>query len=623
MFSTMYRIALMLFVIFGLVSSKAQIPSHVPTTNLIGYWPLNGNAQNQASGSHHGTVVNAVPTTNRFGQSGSAYELNGINAYLTLPASVMSQVSGAYTAAIWLFLDTTFVHRGVGYELMADRDQSTWLYRFRMGYGYDNAPVHFRDSSYFDRIVSGNFVPRIAAPAPLVDGWTHFAFVYHPESNGTMMAYINGVLANRLTNVGTVSGNRQINVGRALWPGSGSAGGAYVKGKVDDIGVWNRALNELEVMQLATSCAVNFTSMPSPQSSPPGGTVQFGFTGQRFRQFQWQMDTTNSSNFFPIFNNAHFQGVDSNVLVVSNIPASFNRARFRCVFNDSICVAFTPPVRLTIGCGGSLTTNAPQSTARLPNDSAVFSVGSARPNHVYQWQVNTGTGWTMLSNFGQFAGATSPRLVVNNVSLTNHGQRFRCLINAFGCADTTAEATLQVLCLPRNLNGPFAQFLTVGQQAIFRVDSFAGANYNWQRNVGFGYQSLSNGGNIQGANTRTLVVNNVQWADNNSGFRCIVRQDHCGDTSGAAILQIVGGVSVLENQLNSWKMYPNPAKNELFVERQQATAPAVLRVHNSLGQMVLQQEITDQIFRLSTQGWSEGIYLVEWEGQSQRLLIAR
>lgn len=623
MFLTMCRIALVLFVIFGLGNAIAQIPSHVPTTNLIGYWPLDGNAQNQASGSHHGTVVNAVPTTNRFGLSGSAYELNGINAYLTLPASVMSQVSGAYTAAIWLFLDTTFVHRGVGYELMADRDQSTWLYCFRIGYGYDNAPVHFRDSSYFDRIVSGNFVPRIAAPAPLVDGWTHFAFVYHPDSNGTMMAYINGVLANRLTNVGTVSGSRQINVGRALWPGSGAVGGAYVKGKVDDIGIWNRALNEQEVMQLATSCAVNFTSMPSPQSAPPGGTVQFGFTGQRFQQFQWQMDTTNSGNFFALFNNANFQGVDSNVLVVSNIPASFNGARFRCVFNDSICVAFTPPVRLTIGCGGSLTTTAPQSTSRLPSDSAVFSVGSARPNHVYQWQINTGTGWTMLSNFGQFAGVTSPRLVVYNLSLNNHGQRFRCLINAFGCADTTAEATLQVLCLPRNLNGPFAQFLTVGQQAIFRVDSFASANYNWQRNVGFGYQNLSNGGSVQGANTRTLVINNVQWADNFSGFRCIVTQGHCGDTSGAAILQIVGGVSVLENQLNTWKMYPNPAKNELFVERQQATSPAVLRVRNSLGQMVLQQEITDQIFRLSTQGWSEGIYLVEWEGQSQRLLIAR
>jgi hypothetical protein len=623
MFSTMYRIAIAFFMIFGLGNVAAQIPSHVPTSNLIGYWPFNGNAQNQASGSHHGTVVNAVPTTDRFGQSGSAYELNGINAYLTLPSTVMAQVTGAYTAAIWLFLDTTFVHRGLGYELMADRDQSTWLYRFRIGYGYDNPPAHFRDSSYFDRIVAGNFQPRLAAPAPLVDGWTHFAFVYHPDNNGTMMAYVNGVLANRSTNVGSVSGSRQINVGRALWPGSGSVGGAYVKGKVDDIGIWNRALNELEVMQLATSCTVNFTSMPSAQSAPPGGTVQFGFTGQRFQQFQWQIDSTNTGNFYALFNNANVQGADSNVLVLSNVPATINGARFRCVFNDSICVAFTPPVRLTIGCGGSLTTNAPQSTSRLPNDSAVFSVGSARLNHVYQWQINTGTGWTMLSNFGQFSGVSTPRLVVYNLSLTNHGQRFRCLVNAFGCADTTAAATLEVLCLPRNLNGPFPQFLTVGQQALFSVDSFVGANYIWQRNVGFGYQNLSNGGNIQGANTRTLVINDVQWADNFSGYRCIVTQGHCGDTSGAAILQIVGGVSVRENEVPTWKMYPNPAKDEVMLERAGGPSASLLVVRNALGQLMLQAEVTEKSFNLNTTGWSEGIYLVEWEGRSQRLLLSR
>lgn len=596
----------------------AQIPSSIPTLGLVGYWPMGDTNRNFASNNHHATLVNTGRGTDRFGNPNKASVFTG-SSFGTIPATAMAAVSGSFTVSVWVTADT-IIPAVNGHHIIDDRSSGDWNFRFRLGHSYSPSTIFNGDSAYADRISGVN--QRVKLPRPTLDGWFHYVFVYEVGPTSFIRAYLNGVLMGSIQANGMVSGSRALNIGRTFYPGAPLNGDGFHRGKIDDIGLWNRALSATEIAAIYASCALTLTSTPVPQVINAGSTTQFSVAGTSIQAFQWQMDTSGTSNFIALSNGTHFQGVDSSVLLVINAPRSLNGARFRCFVLDSSCFVTTQPVTLTVNCG-SLIASPPQNASRLPGDSAIFTVGAARIGHAYQWQIRQGNSWANLTDFGQFSGTNSPRLVVRNLNNANHAQSFRCLTQAFGCVDTSQSSTLNVLCLARNLNGPNNAPVIEAQTAVFRVDSFPGSTYTWQRNTGFGFQTLSNGGNIQGANQPTLRVSNVQWADNNSGFRCIVRQDHCGDTSGAAILQIVGGVSVLENQLNSWKMYPNPAKNELFVERQQAISPAVLRVRNSLGQMVLQQEVSDQIFRLSTQGWSEGIYLVEWEGQSQRLLIAR
>lgn len=64
----------------------------------------------------------------------------------------------------------------------------------------------------------------------------------------------------------------------------------------------------------------------------------------------------------------------------------------------------------------------------------------------YQWQINNGVGgFQDVTNVGQFQGATSKTLTINNLSLTNNGWLIRCKLT-YGCgAKTTSEATLSVL----------------------------------------------------------------------------------------------------------------------------------------------------------------------------------
>jgi hypothetical protein len=53
------------------------LPSYVPTNGLVGYWGFNGNANDQSGNGNNGTVNGATLTTDRFGNSNSAYSFDG------------------------------------------------------------------------------------------------------------------------------------------------------------------------------------------------------------------------------------------------------------------------------------------------------------------------------------------------------------------------------------------------------------------------------------------------------------------------------------------------------------------------------------------------------------------
>ena len=90
-------------------------------------------------------------------------------------------------------------------------------------------------------------------------------------------------------------------------------------------------------------------------------------------------------------------------------------------------------------------------------------------------------------------------------------------------------------------------------------------SYQWQTNLGLGYQNISNAGQYSGANSNNLSVSNVTIGNNNQVFRCIVSDASCNDTSNAAILTIVDDVG-FEN-IDGIDIYiqPNPNNGECTI----------------------------------------------------------
>ena len=616
----MKKYLLCLVGVLGFFPLAAQIPSTIPTVGLVGYWPLGDTNRNFASNNHHATLVNTVLGSDRFGNQNKASVFTG-TSYGTIPSTAMAAVSGSFSVSVWVTADT-IIPTVNGHHIIDDRSASDWSYRFRLGHSYSPSPIFNVDSAYADRTVGVN--QRVRMPKPNRDGWLHYVFVYEVGPSSFIRAYCNGTLMGSVLANGVVSGNRALNIGRTFYPGAPLNGDGFYRGKIDDIGLWNRALSASEIMAIYVNCSVNLASSPVSQIVDAGGTTQFSVSGPNLLSYQWQMDTTNTGAFFSLSNGPFFQGVDSNVLMVQNADRMFDGAQFRCVVTNANCVYTTAAATLSVNCD-NLFTSSPQLTSRFPGDSAVFTVSTVRSiGYVFQWQTRQGSNWVNLSDFGQFSGSNTPRLVVRNLTNANHSQLFRCEVQAFGCTEVSWAAGIIVLCRPRSLNGPANVGVFEAQTAVFSVDSLAGSSYTWQRNIGFGFQNLVNGGNIQGANEPTLRISNTQWADNNAGYRCIVRVDHCADTSGTALLLIVGGVSVHENEKEHWKVYPNPAKEAFYLEWESSDMNVTpLRVRNALGQVILQLEVSDRLVKLPTAGWAEGIYLVEFGGRTQRLLIAR
>jgi len=88
-------------------------------------------------------------------------------------------------------------------------------------------------------------------------------------------------------------------------------------------------------------------------------------------------------------------------------------------------------------------TSQPSNKVVHPGGTTTYVVAASIKGATYQWQQNSGTGFTNLSNAGAFSGVTTPTLTVTGVSTSMNNYIYRCLLsNTWGCADTTTSAQL-------------------------------------------------------------------------------------------------------------------------------------------------------------------------------------
>ena len=87
----------------------------------------------------------------------------------------------------------------------------------------------------------------------------------------------------------------------------------------------------------------------------------------------------------------------------------------------------------------------PQSNtfSTVPGD-AYFAVTHSDTAATFQWQLNTGTGWSNLSDLGIYSGTTTDSVILTGITLSLNNYGFRCLVNSCNM-DTTDLATLTVV----------------------------------------------------------------------------------------------------------------------------------------------------------------------------------
>jgi hypothetical protein len=324
----MKNLLLTAIAVFGIATTTlAQLPSYVPTNGLVGYWPFNGNANDESINGNNGTVNGATLTINRFGSTNAAYSFNGVSNYIECMQSGPIGVP-SITVAFW----TKNIGSGSGH-IVSWGNNGISGEDFRV---LTNAYGTCASSLGFDIYNSG-----IAFDNTFSSNSWDFYVVIFDSSIGTNInaasVYKNGV------QIGLTcfnQNNSSINISSAFPICFGKYHGTiptdYLSGIVDDIGIWNRVLTQQEITDLYAGCQLSINTQPSNQQININNNAQFVVgSSDPSATFQWQTDL--GVGFQNLNSVGQYSGTNTNTLTVSNVTMSNNNQPFRCIISSGSC----------------------------------------------------------------------------------------------------------------------------------------------------------------------------------------------------------------------------------------------------------------------------------------------
>jgi hypothetical protein len=227
------------------------LPSNLQT-GLVGYWPLSGNANDESGNGNHGTVNGATLTTDRFGDSGKAYSFDGVDDYIE---STDIGISGnsARTVSFWAKTQSAVVMGLVSWGGNGTTPNNG--NRFSCDFNYSSQGV---------TIDGADCAITYSPLKPVTNNeWSFYTFTMNAGSIlNQVKVYQNGILlASILHNYkgGTVLNtlsNTLLQFGRINYPPNNFN---WFNGSLDDIAIWNRALDSTEITQLYQTQSSNLS----------------------------------------------------------------------------------------------------------------------------------------------------------------------------------------------------------------------------------------------------------------------------------------------------------------------------------------------------------------------------
>ncbi|MDA8605783.1 hypothetical protein N9L13_01985 [Flavobacteriales bacterium] len=236
----MKKVLAALFAVALGLSLSAQVPNYVPTDGLVAWYPFNGNANDESGNGFNGDAHNTIATIDRNGFEDAALKFNGIEgdsgSTVVIDHLMLNIGQEEYTIHLWFrsanlsqisrALFNTIPHTGIA-----------------MTFNNNNSP---------------SYVSYLLGPA---DAMWNYYYVHGPfndyqttdwyaltltKQGADYKKYINGVLESAFS--APLSENYDHDVAFRI---SGiSADWQIFDGDIDDVGFWNRALTEDEVLAL-------------------------------------------------------------------------------------------------------------------------------------------------------------------------------------------------------------------------------------------------------------------------------------------------------------------------------------------------------------------------------------
>jgi hypothetical protein len=292
----------------------SQIPNYMPMNGLVVYYPFDGNANDISGNNFNGTVSGAQLTTDRFGNANKAYNFVSGDHIVSNPNLPIG--NSPRSVSLWFLTTSTSYNNstGLGANVM-------------MSYGLEvtgspvGAQLHL-ETQVGELNVNHYVLGLGGSPIFVADGqWHNMVYTF----NGTIHnLYLDGTLVD--------SDNYSLNTGlTALYFGKRASEPNWHQydGKIDDTGIWNRALTQCEVQDLF-SAQLNSVSVNAGINQIVCAGTSVTLSGNGATTYSWNNNVSNGVAFTPTVSNEYIlTGTDVNgclgtdtVEVTVNNPSS-------------------------------------------------------------------------------------------------------------------------------------------------------------------------------------------------------------------------------------------------------------------------------------------------------------
>jgi len=237
------------------LNSQAQLPSYIPAKGLVGWWPFTGNAIDSSTYDNDGTVYGAILTKDRFGNTNSAYDFDGLDDYIDLDTAGLSASPDTFSIAAWFKLRGKHPDGSSGWYNSVILSKRQLVEHSFVSLVVDN------DSFPTFQITMTDYTSHAKPKINVIDGkWHHMVGV---KMRSNYKLYLDGSLDATNTDPIVISSPDHMNVGHdGAWL-------SFFDGQIDDVGTWSRALTDDEVKKLFESKPDPVTSVQEVAASSP------------------------------------------------------------------------------------------------------------------------------------------------------------------------------------------------------------------------------------------------------------------------------------------------------------------------------------------------------------------
>jgi len=270
----------------------------------IACYPFDGNANDFSGFGNNGQVFNATLAQDRFGRNNRSYQFNGFNSFIQVPNSTSLQSpTNKITFTFWAGVFAWSFAGGVQFTPIVSKSDAVAAGQYR---------ALLRNNGVAAMANGNSFNNAIGSPNTAINTWAFFAITV---SNDSVYYYRNGVLLGFATGPTSyvVNNTTPLRIGRNDFNST-----SFFNGRLDELRIYNRALNPEEVTKLyslSLIAGLPVISAGIDKNICKGDTVQIVTTGTN-GTWLWNpgstlsSDTARSPRSFPDTTQAYIVQVD-------------------------------------------------------------------------------------------------------------------------------------------------------------------------------------------------------------------------------------------------------------------------------------------------------------------------